>query len=314
MSRVLWAMGFSQVFRVYDNRLVYTDRRPDVYVELGLGWKICELLDENEKPLLGLGERMDGSNDRGWLWEFRGGCWVYMTPYVVGCHTAHAPREFIPVVKHLLELHQRGLVHGDIRCCNIAFNSDGTGGLIDVDFGGKINNATYPSGYKFKDVQDGYRRGKVGGTITMRDDWFALDSVMFRFHDILEPGEETGRSARRELQVADGAGAEPCPVASTASNNSRLRREMDRLRKFAKKKTPDDLSEIVEHARALEEFFADADKLGWTVEPEPELVETLTSWGLGVSRPNAAPAGLAAESRVQRTGSAPATGSPSKDK
>lgn len=312
-----------QVFRVYDNRLIYTERRPDVYVELGVGWEICELLDENEKPLLALGERADGSNDRGWLWEFRGGCRVYVTPYLAGWHTAHAAREFIPVVRHLLELHQRGLVHGDIRCCNIVFNNDGTGGLIDLDFGGRINHATYPFGYKFDDLQDGYRRGSVGGAITMRDDWFALDSVMFRFHKFRPPAEaaESERVVHRGLPAAEAEAAartEPGPAASSPDTISRLRTEGYRLRDVAEQKTPDDLNEIVDYARALEKFLADAERAGWTVEPVSRLVETLESWGVDVSRPNVAQAGAAAaaentESRGPRTGSAPATGSPPKE-
>jgi serine/threonine protein kinase len=115
---------------------------------------VCSL-DDRGNELRNFGERGHGSNTRDTLWDFRGRFSVYATMFYVGQHVAWRPQDFIPVVNHLLWLHQDGFVHGDIRCCNIVFRMEEQGRLIDYDFGGRITGnpdgatPTYPPGTTF---------------------------------------------------------------------------------------------------------------------------------------------------------------------
>lgn len=46
----------------------------------------------------------------------------------------------------LKSMHDDNIVHGDIRALNIIFSGDETV-LIDHDFGGVVNEVTFPPGY-----------------------------------------------------------------------------------------------------------------------------------------------------------------------
>ena len=125
-----------------------------------------------------------------WLWKFEGQLRVIATPYHKGKHYATHPKQLVPIVKYLENLHNSGYVHGDIRAYNMVLkyeNSDNTinrdnpeGWLIDFDFGGlvKDGNPKYPSGYTHS-LDDGFRRGEPGKPITFDHDWFALGKMIF---------------------------------------------------------------------------------------------------------------------------------------
>lgn len=100
-------------------------------------------------------------------------------------HVAQSPRDFIPIVRQLWNLHQLGFVHGDIRCFNMLMHQ-GKGTLIDFDFGGKAGEVRYPRGFVFE-LTDGSREGTAMELIEMRHDWYALDSVIFGRHDFEAP-------------------------------------------------------------------------------------------------------------------------------
>jgi serine/threonine protein kinase len=218
-----------------------------------------------------------------------------VTPYCEGKHVAWSALDFIPPVKCLLDFHKHGLVHGDIRCCNVVFGP--FGGLIDYDFGGRIdpNDPTkspkYPPGFNFDSIPDGFRRGEEGGTISMRDDWSAMSGVIFGKHEVVAPAiTQNGEGELDALRLKE-----------------KLTNDMNEVKRFFLGKGPDDIAEIEAHAVTLIEFLSSAHDAGWTVEPNPTMLEKLESWGLDVAPPNDV------TSREPRTLSPPATGSPPKE-
>jgi serine/threonine protein kinase len=92
-------------------------------------------------------------------------------------------------------------VHGDIRCCNIIFQDNKQGRLIDFDFGGKNNGDTtkYPRGYQGT-LFDGSRPGKGGSSVTKRDDWLSLRYVIFSFHNVVPPEHASSVTYEQLLQ------------------------------------------------------------------------------------------------------------------
>jgi serine/threonine protein kinase len=204
---------------------------------------VCSL-DDRGNELRNFGERGHGSNTRDTLWDFRGRFSVYATMFYVGQHVAWRPQDFIPVVNHLLWLHQDGFVHGDIRCCNIVFRMDEQGRLIDYDFGGRITGnhdgatPTYPPGYNFFGLADGVRLGTEGGAMTMRKDWFAMHGVIFKCHDFRRP---------RRLSTGD---SDHGPAQATLDSDTFLDMK-DEFFAFSEQEVPDNLEEIKEHAKAL---------------------------------------------------------------
>jgi hypothetical protein len=99
------------------------------------------------------------------------------------------------------------LVHGDIRAYNTVLNystehseTDQTavgtpssndsgnnceGWLIDFDFGGRHNAASYPKGYKHL-LDDGDRPGREGNKITIMDDWKSLIGLILRSYTLVK--------------------------------------------------------------------------------------------------------------------------------
>jgi hypothetical protein len=106
-------------------------------------------------------------------------------------------------------MHEEGYVHGDIRCFNIVFGK----GLIDFDFGGRIESAKYPPGYQ-DSLRDGERLGSAGATITKWHNWFALIHVIFRLHDLQYPKNEN--MEMRDLHIGFLWNARPDDVESLA--------------------------------------------------------------------------------------------------
>jgi hypothetical protein len=157
------ALQKAVVLRAYDNRAVYTQRRPDVYLQseglTGPTEVVCDFIDG--RCSAGAGEALaaavaptakdfgcipDGSDSSDWLWADReaAGCsarlLVITTPYYPGRHWARSAGEFLPLIEQLEQFHANNFVHGDIRASNVAFcdGSEGRSRLINWDMGGKI--------------------------------------------------------------------------------------------------------------------------------------------------------------------------------
>jgi serine/threonine protein kinase len=196
-----------KVYRCYDNRLRCTERRPDLYEsfvreENGLEGKgvvlhVTDTAEPSDAHPFGQpmpqsyiniydGDMMKANLD--WIWKFKGQLKVITTPYHNGVHYATLPNQFVPIVDYLERMHANGYVHGDIRAYNMVLNYENSkdlkGWLIDFDFGGRIDESPkYPSGY-VKSLDDGFRRGEPGETITVEDDWFALGQVIFQCYSL----------------------------------------------------------------------------------------------------------------------------------
>jgi hypothetical protein len=177
------------VYRCYDTRLRHSERRKDVYLDQDLfsdsneSKTILTLVDEDCNDS-GCSEEPDIIRQMEWIWQMKGQLVIISTPYRDGVHVATRPRQFLPIIDHLNDLHKKGYVHGDIRAYNMVFNNVPNaeeryqGWLIDFDYGGKASeNVRYPSGYKML-LCDGERRGREGDIITYNDDWYALFMVM----------------------------------------------------------------------------------------------------------------------------------------
>jgi serine/threonine protein kinase len=124
------------------------------------------------------------------LWVHQGGLYLIVTRFLKGNHYASHPGQFVRIIEHLQELHERGFVHGDIRGFNTVFSDiPGNCRLIDFDFGGRhtaTTTITYPVGYT-QDLPDGSRVAVGGEVIEKWHDWYALVYLLFHLHDLDYP-------------------------------------------------------------------------------------------------------------------------------
>jgi serine/threonine protein kinase len=134
------------VYRCYDNRLRYSERRPDVYLDqshvIEGASKYFELrsrsflvkdihykdqifepihLDRIDSLVLNFGQQDKESNKPNWLWTFRGHLLVLSSPHLPGKHYATSPLQLLAAVIQLENFHSNGFFHGDIRAYNILF-------------------------------------------------------------------------------------------------------------------------------------------------------------------------------------------------
>lgn len=273
---------------------MYTDRRPDLYLDelLGEGGvEVCRVSDTPEpSDALPFGARAkDGSSGtREWLWICKGQFQAIVVPFYPGRHYATNMKDFVPVLKYLKRLHLHGCVHGDVRGFNMAMVDEYEGRLIDLDFGGRIrrdddpedkkrlgNYPKYPEGYNFT-PPDGYRKKrKDRSPITTHDDLYAMAQFMSRTFkaDVKSPGITfCGLITQEELV-----------------NHVMLAGEGD-------------ADAVLILNDALRQFAGEAK---WNVVPDIDMIEALQKFGYDLDSPDAA---------VERSGVAtfPATGSPSK--
>jgi serine/threonine protein kinase len=236
--------------------MCFTERRPDIYLATILGLTegtetVCEFHDAPLSSLMAFDGREDDSNTSVWLWAFRGKLLIISTPLYRGRHWALTPEEFLPIVEQLKTLHRHDYVHGDIRCCNIIFQDNEQGRLIDFDFGGKNNGDTtkYPSGYQGA-LFDGTRPGKGGSPVTKWDDWLSLRYVIFVFHDFVPPEHASSVTFEELLRL------------------NRLKRE------FAEKEAP-----MAEEIQELVDFLKELGRNKWTVKPGLVFRDKLEEYG-----------------------------------
>jgi hypothetical protein len=209
-----------RLLRAYDSRLVYTNRRQDVYLkffkdttEVVVEYEDRALAtvnhDEQAPETLPFGTFQKGSDDRDWLWSFRGRFSVLSVPYHLGRHWTHEISEFIPVLEQLRSLHREGFVHGDIRCSNIAFAKENDH-LIDFDLGGEVggqNPPRFPANYAFH-LPDGDRHDRPRAAISAMDDVYAMTQVVLECHDIRPPPFDFGESKPSE-HLTEGTSLPP---------------------------------------------------------------------------------------------------------
>jgi hypothetical protein len=183
-------------------------------------------------------------DDSFWNKSQRRGLLVIATSYRHGIHVAKRPKEFLPAIDQLEQLHEAGFVHGDIRAFNTVFGEEGQGGLIDFDFGGRLGRL-YPNGYR-PVLADGNRlgdgeAGAENNTIFQWHDWYALGRLIFSVHTFGPPGGEDEEHLDELLLV---------PY---------------RMERLWKRIDSDPTREDIE---ALRRLLYDLDDQGWTVRPD----------------------------------------------
>jgi hypothetical protein len=289
------------VLRAYDNRLIYTNRRQDAYrkffkdtTEIVLEFRDIPMESgeaHEARSSLPFGAFEEGSDDRDWMWKFRGCLSVLSVPYHVGRHWALRLSEVIRLVEQLRNLHKRGFVHGDVRACNTVFWAESSH-LIDFDFGGEVGGQyppKFPENYQF-DLSDGERkRRRPSSEISRIDDVFALMRLIFFKHDVVQP--------KLNFDVSEGTPSDE-DMDGTSQLQKRLKRQEVKLeaieseRKLIRKKRSlialsrrDDLSheEVEELLGDLIDFLRNVENLGWTVRPTPEFLHAMKLWGFDAS-------------------------------
>jgi serine/threonine protein kinase len=99
-------------------------------------------------------------------------------PFIAGNHLPASCKQVIGVLRHLMQIHNDGNIHMDMRASNLVFSENDGGSVIDFDFCSPVNDAIYPSNYCI-DIGDGSRHKdvKAGGIGTVGHDCFSLASV-----------------------------------------------------------------------------------------------------------------------------------------
>jgi RIO1 family len=247
-----------KVFRCYDNRLRFSERRPDMYLEPDGFIKSVEPwihITDSTNPLKfgDRGENPELTDSPNWLRQRKGQVMVLSSPRLPGHHYASSVQQMLHAVKELDRMHTAGYVHGDIRAYNMIFNDDGVR-LIDFDFSGKIghNSTRYPQGYVQK-LKDGSRVGNAGDPIVAWHDWRALIMVLFDRHDV------TPHDENRNYEEIVGLFA----------------KRKSFLQSFAKGRDPD-ASEIEELKAFLRRI------IDWDVSLHPEFEADLEKSGLAI--------------------------------
>ena len=162
----------TKLYRCYDNRLRYTERRPDMYERCPNISDDCEtVLDISDTPtecgvdVLQFGQEQPNDIEQpDWLWNYRGRVKIITTKFHKGVHYASRPEQFLPIIAHLKALHQGGFVHGDIRAYNMVLSYDNdnkpNGKLIDFDYGGEISTNETVENNALSENDNGYLNPK----------------------------------------------------------------------------------------------------------------------------------------------------------
>ena len=89
---------------MYDNRLSFTERRPDIYLATILGLTegtetVCKFHNAPLSSLMAFDGREDDSNTLVWLWAFGGTLLIISTPFYRGRLWALMSEAFLPIVE-----------------------------------------------------------------------------------------------------------------------------------------------------------------------------------------------------------------------
>lgn len=111
---------------------------------------------------------------------------VLKYPFIEGCHTASTVGHFVSALSKIMELHEAGIIHGDIRASNLIFESNGDCTLIDFDLAGSVSDK-YPPQFVCIGLGDVIRHegARPEEHLAFEHDWHALASIM-RMHTCLD--------------------------------------------------------------------------------------------------------------------------------
>lgn len=187
--------GGDYVYKIFDNRFYPTYRRLDQWLDNELPWikrlggiqTLFEFEESSGIDKIGSSEKRNCSHSqtaypRGFIQIIKYNC-------VKGTHYASRASHFLHIADCISEMHEKNIVHGDIRGFNMLhpYPKDQpeikTGIckslLIDFDFSGKPGIDKYPPGYSVNVKDNAFcRSGKAGKEMQKVDDWKDLGSVM----------------------------------------------------------------------------------------------------------------------------------------
>jgi hypothetical protein len=310
---------------VYDNRAVYTERRPDVYLEseglTGPTEIVCDFYynvdgSSSCSPMhtaKDFGRIPEGSDRSDWLWadcRKAEGCssrlLVICTPYYPGRHWAQSVGEFMPLVDQLEAFHAKNFVHGDIRATNTAFcesSNNCKSRLFDWDMGGKVIDPADASQSDAKSAEEG--ENPSSDTVIKYPEGF-------RSH--LFDATRAGWAGMPITKVHDWVALTglilnchdlvPSPENRTSNNSTTdLFLRMRDLRAFPSGSAGDDVGKHVAELRA---FLSEVENKKWEVTLDTEFRADLIEYGY-LKEDNLRPTSL-------QQGSDDATGSPDKER
>lgn len=110
---------------------------------------------------------------------------VLQYPYIDGEHIAASVQHFVSAIQSVGQLHEEGVVHGDIRASNLVFEGNGSCTLIDFDFAGSTSDR-YPKRFVHnQNLNDVVRHtgAQADSLLCFEHDWHALASIM-EMHEI----------------------------------------------------------------------------------------------------------------------------------
>ena len=190
------------VYKIFDNRFYPTYRRLDQWWDNKLPWikslggveipfsfsesSDINALDALRKPEGGSPEGRKRSHSQ--TAYPKGSICIIKYKRVNGTHYASQASHFLDIATCISEMHERDIVHGDIRGFNMLHpysrDKNITDGikkslLIDFDFSGQPGRDKYPPGYSEQVVDNNdVRSGKAGEEMQKVDDWKDLGSAI----------------------------------------------------------------------------------------------------------------------------------------
>jgi hypothetical protein len=183
------------VYKIFDNRFHPTYGKPDAWMSDQPWLKSLNVDSEfllfKESPSVDrLGHPSESGDSPETVPYPKGSVRIIKYKYVHGTHFASKVSHFQAIAKRIKEMHEAGIVHGDVRGFNMLHplpeSSDATGEqqtireslLIDFDLCGSEEDK-YPPGYSERVIENEYHRaGKANQKMKKEHDWYDLASAM----------------------------------------------------------------------------------------------------------------------------------------
>eukprot|EP01028_Stygiella_incarcerata_P014129 TRINITY_DN909_c0_g2_i1.p1 TRINITY_DN909_c0_g2~~TRINITY_DN909_c0_g2_i1.p1 ORF type:complete len:698 (+),score=164.79 TRINITY_DN909_c0_g2_i1:48-2096(+) len=142
--------------------------------------------------------------------------------YEKRCGDTYGPKslkQFTKICRDISLLHEKGYVHGDVRCANIVFGSKESGNawLIDFDFSGKVGRARYPVGWSGNDcIFERHPDANAGKPLEKCHDRYSLGVLLqyfFLSSDVISSFADRIQNTAESLNViADAMEERACDI------------------------------------------------------------------------------------------------------
>lgn len=116
------------------------------------------------------------------FFKLQGKLQIIAIPFIEGKPAYRTGAQAVNLITELEELHDKDIVHGDIRGFN-SLHSSTYSKFIDFDYSGTAGQVWYPSGYVTK-LEDGLRTKTRSAPIDKNHDVYALGHLLLRYHEL----------------------------------------------------------------------------------------------------------------------------------